>query len=143
MTAGEQDELFDALTCDPMELIERLGDEVDARIWPERLHLLFELHRNYNVKRVGWDEARATLDARDRCILLGEYLGGRQFIIPRGDAIRRALRDKLMWHQFTGRNYDELAERYGLSLMQVYRIMAEQKKLHASQYQGELFAGND
>ena len=135
----QQQTMFDALTCDPMELIERLGDDVDTRRWPERLHTLYEIHRNYNAKRLRMSERAAQHDARDRCILVGDYLGGRGFILPRGDALRRALRDKQMWLDFTGNNYEALAATYGLHLMHVYRIIAQQRALFAAPLPGRLF----
>ena len=137
----QQHTMFDALTCDPMELIERLGDDVETRKWPARLHTLYEVHRHYNAKRLRMSADSAERDARDRCILIGDYLGGRGFILPRGDALRKALRDKQMWLEFTGNNYEELSARYNLHLMHVYRIIAEQRALFSAPPQGQLFGG--
>lgn len=137
--SSEQGTMFDALTCDPIELIEQLGSEVDTRKWPERLHTLFELHRAFNL-RLGMPPEQASQDARDRCILIGDYVGGRMFILPRGDALRVALRDKLIWQEFNGRNHEQLAERHGLHITHVYRILAEQRSLYRARLQGRLFS---
>lgn len=134
-----QKTMFDALTCDPLDLIDQLGDDADTRRWPARLHQLFELHRHYNTKRAGMDEDDASIDARDRCILIGDYLGGRGFIIPRGDALRQALRDKCIWLAYTGHNHEELAGRFGLHITHVYRILREQRALFKAKQQGRLF----
>lgn len=135
----EQAELFDPMTADPIELINHLGDtDPDELRWPKRLHDLFELHRAYNL-RLGMDPEDAALDARDRCILLGDYLGARPYNIPRGDALRIALRDKLIWAQFTGRNHEALAARYGLDLVHLYRILRQQRRLSRGKLQGKLF----
>lgn len=134
----QQDTMFDALTCDALDLIEHLGDDVELRKWPERLHTLYEVHRQYNLRR-GMTPEQASVDARDRCILLGDYIGGRSFILPRGDALRAALRDKLIWLEFSGNNHDELAARYTLHITQVYRILREQRALYRERHQGRLF----
>lgn len=133
-----QHTMFDALTCDPMELIDQLGTDVDLRKWPERLHQLYELHRAFNLRR-GMGAEQAALDARDRCILLGDYLGGRPYNLPRGDALRVALRDKQIYLEFNGKNHEQLAERYGLDVTHVYRILRVQNKLYRAKMQGKLF----
>lgn len=138
MNRAEQGEIFDALTCDAVDLIERLGDDVDTRKWPDRLHKLFELHRQFNLRR-GMSDDLASIDARDRCLLLGDYLGGRVFNLPRGDALRQALRDKLIWREFRGNNHEALAERYGLDVTHVYRILRQQRELYRTKLQGRLF----
>lgn len=140
MRPERQDQLFDALTCDPMQLIEQLGDADAADLkWPRRLHELYELHLAFNLRR-GMAAEAAAADARDRCILLGDYLGGKMFILPRGDSLRLALRDKQIWSEFDGRNHEVLAARYGLTLQQIYRVLATQGKLNRSKLQGRLFA---
>jgi len=134
----QQATMFDALTCDPMELIDQLGDDVDLRKWPERLHQLFEILRAFNLRR-GMSADQASLDARDRCILIGDYLGGRPYNLPRGDALRIALRDKQIFLEFTGANHEELADRYGLDVTHIYRILRQQRRLYQAKLQGQLF----
>lgn len=137
---SQNDELFDALTCDPLDLIDRLGDDVDSRKWPERLHQMYELMRHFNLRRCGMDEPVAALDARDRCIVIGDYLGGRVLSLPRGTALRAALRDKQIWRGFTGDNHEALAARHNLDVRSIYRIIALQRKLYReAALQGKLF----
>lgn len=138
MDPQEQTTLFDAMTCDVLDLIEHAG-EVDQRVWPQRLHQLFEIHRAYNRTRLRMPDAQAAADARDRSILLGDYLGGRQFILPRGDALRQALRDKQIWLEFTGNNAEALAEKHKLHITHLYRILREQRVLFTAKIQGRLF----
>lgn len=133
-----QQTLFDAMTCDALDLIEQAGD-LDTRCWPQRLHQVFELHRAYNINRLRMPEPAASADARDRSILLGDYLGGRQFILPRGDALRIALRDKLIWLEFTGNNAEALADKHKLHITHLYRILREQRVLFTAKFQGRLF----
>lgn len=131
---------MDATTCDPLDLIEQLGDDLELRKWPARLHDLYTLHREFNERRRGMTPDAAALDARDRCILLANYLGGRAYNIPRGDALRIALRDKQIHEEFNGKNHEELADRYGLNIITVYRIIRQQIKLsRESRMRGRLF----
>ncbi len=134
----DQPALFDALTCDALDLIDRLGDEVDGLKWPERLHTLYELIRQMNL-RAGMTEQKAALDARDRCIVIGDYLGGRAYNIPRGDALRLALRDKQIWLDSRGNNHEALARQHDLDVTHLYRILRQQKALYQSKLQGRLF----
>lgn len=139
MATREQAELFDPMSADPVELIEHLGDtDPDELRWPKRLHELFEIHRAFNLRN-GMAPEAAALDARDRCILLGDYLGARPYNIPRGDALRLALRDKLIWLAFNGRNHEELARQHGLDLVHLYRVLRQQRRLARGKMQGKLF----
>lgn len=141
MSQAQQKTMFDALTCDSLDLIQHLGDDVEicAR-WPERLHTLFELHREYNL-RAGMSETAAAIDARDRCILLGDYMGGRAYNLPRGDALRLAVRDKLIWLEARAGNYEQIASRHGLDVTHIYRIVRQQRALYKAKMQGRLFEG--
>lgn len=48
---AEQPELFDALTCDPLDLIERGGDALsDISRWPQRLRELFDIEYRYSLR---------------------------------------------------------------------------------------------
>jgi Mor family transcriptional regulator len=49
-----------------------------------------------------------------------------------------AARDELIWREFNGRNYAELARRHGLTEMRVRQIVAEQRARDVQQRQGRL-----
>lgn len=70
---------------------------------------------------------------------LSNYAGGRQLYMPKGDVLERALRDREIWGKYTGRNVDDLAESFDLTVVQVYSIIAEQRALHRQRIQPSLF----
>jgi len=116
-----------------------MGDRVPpAHQWPPLLAELFDVLFAYN-KRQGIDEETAAIDARDRCVLLAGYFGGRMMYIPTGEKLQNALRDAVIWHEFKGNNQNELAEKYGLTVVRIYQILAEQRALCVKERQGRLF----
>lgn len=52
---------------------------------------------------------------------------GCQIYIPKQDAMKRAQRDQAIWRGFTGHNHVELANRYKLTVTQIYDILARQR----------------
>jgi len=73
--------------------------------------------------------------ARNITISLAHYLGGRQTYLPRDVRLQRALRDYRIYRDFRGRNYEALARREGLTVTQVYNIVAAQRKLFRNRVQ--------
>jgi Mor family transcriptional regulator len=72
--------------------------------------------------------------------------GGAMFYLPRGDSLRRAVRDLEIWHDYDGTVMGKsgsvaLAKRYALSEIHIYRIVARQRGLHRAQTQSELRFG--
>jgi Mor family transcriptional regulator len=135
----EQAPMFDPRSCDALDLIEHLGDEVPPESrWPKTLADLFRVLEAYN-RRAGMSDERAALDARDRVVLIGEYFGGRMVYIPKGDALRTAALHAQIWSEFTGRNHEDLAQRYGINVVSIYDILKQQRKLFQRRIQGRLF----
>jgi Mor family transcriptional regulator len=138
---GDQSSLFDPRTCDALDLIEHIGDEVPAENrWPKTLAEIFRVHEAYNLRR-GMTSDRAALDARDRTILLGEYLGGRMLYLPKGEALRTAVLHALIWRDFRGHNHEELAAKYQINIVSIYEILRAQRALSSHRMQGRLFEG--
>jgi Mor family transcriptional regulator len=136
---SDQGELFNPVDADPMDLLSHLGDRVpDRRLWPENLANLFEVMQAYNLRQ-RLDPLAAALDARDRCIVLGEYCGGRQYYIPTGEPLRIALRDAIIFHESRRGNNRAMAKRFGLTERQIFHIVAEQTRLFIELRQGKLF----
>jgi Mor family transcriptional regulator len=92
-------------------------------------------------RRRGEDEDVALADAQHTVLVLAEYQGGRQYYLPRGAALRNALRDRVIYHQAKRGNIDTLAERYGITTRRVEQIVAEQHAIQVRSRQGQLFAG--
>lgn len=138
MTA--QPELFNALTCDPLDLIERAGDVVTDRArWPQRMTELFDVLYAYNL-RMGMQADTAAPDAAERTFLIADYLGGSVVYLPRGDALRRAVRDAEAYRRHTGNNTEQLAREYGMTTTKFYELIAREKARRVRRMQGRLFA---
>lgn len=131
--------LFDAVECDIVDLLEHMGDELPEREqWPERLHELWTV-TVAALRRREPDLQRCELLARDVVIAIGDYLGGRNWIIPRGDALRTALRDAEIYRVSRRGNAQQLATDLGLHITQLHRIIRQQHRLHQRKMQGRLF----
>lgn len=92
-------------------------------------------------RRLGFDDAQAAKMATSGVLAIAEYLGGRTAYLPRGDRLRKALRDAEIYHRARRGNIRKLAEEYRLSDLQIYRIVREQKELHLAKVQGRLNFG--
>lgn len=139
MNTPEQSGMFDALTCDPMELIERASEEVLAvKKWPQRMAEFFAVEEAYNLRR-GMSAEDAARDAAERVVLLADYIGGRVVYLPTGEQIRRAARDAVMFRLEGRMSIDEMARRFDMSVANVYNILATQRRLYKERLQGRLF----
>ena len=135
--------MFDPMSADPMDLIEHMGNRVPPQHqWPPLLADIFAVLRAYNLRN-GLDETDAAVDARDRCVLLADYFGGRMVYMPTGERLHQALRDAMIWTEFRGNNHLALAEKYDLTVVRVYQILAEQRSLMVKERQGKLFNEGD
>jgi|LNFM01.1.fsa_nt_gb Mor family transcriptional regulator len=136
---AEQPELFDALTCDPLDLIERGGEALaETSRWPQRLQELFDIELRYS--RRSMDEKSASADAGARTILIADYLGGSSIYLPRGDALRQAVRDAIIYARYKGQaNHDELAREFGMTSIHLYEVIAREKRRQLKRRQGRLF----
>jgi len=70
---------------------------------------------------------------------IGQYLGGAQFYLPRGDALQRYIRDIEIWDAFTGNNTKQLARKYHLTEKSIYEIVARMRKIEHQRRQPDLF----
>lgn len=105
--------------------------EPDRRVWPKGLVMLADVVENAFVnKGRGTDEAR---DLAETAIeALAFYAGGRSFYLPKGAALKVALKHQQIFKEFTGDNVSELAQRHNLTEVQIYAILAQQRELRRS-----------
>lgn len=130
----------DAMTCDPADLVARGGAAArDTSKWPQRMVELFDIQYHYNIKTLGQDEEAAAKDAAERVVLIAGYLGGRMLYLPRGDELRRHLRNSTMFKLAGRLSHAQLATAYRLTERQVYDILEEQTRLFRDRFQGKLF----
>ena len=54
---------------------------------------------------------------------LAEAVGGAGVYIPTADSIERHERDEAIWREFKGDNHAELARRYGVTTIHIYRLI--------------------
>lgn len=131
-------ELFNALTCDPMDLIEQAGDAMEDRArWPQRLVELFDVEFAYSKRKM--DADAAAHDAAARTILIADYLGGSSIYLPRGDALRQAVHEASVYARHKGNNHDELAREIGITTTKLYELLAREKRRRLRKMQGRLF----
>ncbi|MCX9112956.1 transcriptional regulator [Aeromonas veronii] len=113
------------------QLVDRLdqipASELTAK-WPKALSELVEVLA-CELARGGMAQEQAKAQARKLALVQAHYMGGRAYYIPTGEHLKAALRDRAIWDEFNGRNIDQLARKHGLSVPQVYAIVASQRQL--------------
>lgn len=108
-------------------------DVLDDRLkWPEGLAFLAE-HTEAALMRLGFDKGPAFRLANVVLSSLAFAAGGRVFYLPNGDVLQKAMRDREIWHQFNGRNVNELADKYKMTAVHVYHILKRQRALNKLQ----------
>lgn len=117
-----------------------LDDPRLADRWPELLVEMIDVVTD-RYRRRGMDAGEAGALARLAVTALAQHFGGRPVYLPRGDRLKKALRDKQIWDEFTGDNVFALAERHRLTTKQIYEILDAQRKHHRARVQPGLFGG--
>ncbi len=141
MTIEREEEQADMFGLDTSQdlLSGPLDEALDDRVrWPEGLTFLAE-HAEAALIRLGFEKMQAVRLANVVLTQLAFGCGGRAFYLPVGDLLKKQLRDREIWHQFNGRNVDDLARDYQLTQMQIYAILKKQRALNVNKYQGSLF----
>lgn len=110
--------------------------------WPSMLAELVDVLRA-SFRRRGRGEAEAIAEAQHAALAIGEYLGGRQIYLPRGDRLKEWLRDRAIYLEYNGSNKDELARRNGISDRRIEQIAAEQRAVYIRKIQPDLFRFDD
>lgn len=132
--------LFDdpdaALLLDQMEHIPT--EELAAK-WPERISALFHVLQS-ELSRNGIDTERSIQLAAKCAGAIAWYMGGRAMYFPTGESMTKALRDNLIFAEFTGNNIEALSHKYHLSHPTLYQIIAAQRKALSRRLQPDMFA---
>lgn len=124
-----------------IELIERGTLDVPEDRWAPMLAAMVAVLES-TYRRLGLGDAQAAKLATAGVLAQAAYAGGRMLYLPRGDRLRKALRDAEIYHRARRGNIRQLADEYGLTDIHVYRICREQKELHLSKVQGRLNFGD-
>lgn len=115
---------------------EALADATERGRWPLRLLELADVAEATLARHPG---ATAREQAERLVIEIAQYFGGRPVYLPRGDALKRALRDRRIWRDSGKLSPDELATREGVCLQQVYKIIGGMRALEKRRRQPGLF----
>lgn len=134
MKAKQMDMLGDApLDSSLLDHLDHLPAEQNA--WPT---ILLELHGvlQQRLQKRGIDVPEIALE----CVLdIGEYMGGMQVYLPRGDRLRQQIRDMKIWNEFNGSNTKILARRYDVTEKTIYEVCARMRKMELAKRQPDLF----
>lgn len=69
-----------------------------------------------------------------------EHFGGQMLYMPKGELWQRRRVWQAMWADFNGRNHDELAKKFGMNVVGVYRVLAIMRAEHRKRVQGDMFS---
>jgi Mor family transcriptional regulator len=127
-------DLFEHAPTDPS----RVKIDPPSDRWPTTLAEIIEVLRVSFMRR-GLTEAAALDEAQAATLALSTWLGGRQVYLPNGERVRLAIRDRLIYLEYNGRNKSELAARYRLTERSVETIAAEQRAIHIRKIQPDMF----
>lgn len=116
----------------------RVSIDAPSDAWPSMLAELVDVLRA-SFQRRGRNEGDAIAEAQYAALAIGEYLGGRQIYLPRGDRLKEWLRDRAIYLEYNGGNKEELARRHGLSDRRIEQIAAEQRAVYIRRIQPDLF----
>jgi len=112
-----------------------MNDEL-TRKWPSTLVELLGIAEEVAQRHVPAETANTL--AYDLINAIADSFGGIQTYIPKGDALKRALRDHAIYQEFRQGNADQLARKHGLTEAQIYSIYKTQYQLHIRKIQPSL-----
>lgn len=129
-----QTDLFNT-PLDPsiLDHTDHLPDE--SHCWPSVLMELMGVIQNRLTQR-GIDMPELPLEV---VLDIGEYMGGSQVYLPKGDRLRQHVRDMQIWNEFNGRNIKTLARKHHVTDKTIYEICARMRKIEQAKRQPDLF----
>lgn len=113
-------------------------DDLPKERWPRDLVAAIEV-QEAAFQRLGYSEEEAFKLARAGVLALAEYGGGRQWYLPRGDALMTAMRDAEIYRRAHRGNVMALASEFKLTERHIWRICRQQYALHIRKIQPPLF----
>lgn len=70
---------------------------------------------------------------------LAAHWGGQNLYFPKGSSIKLGERDRQIYDDFNGSNHHELARKYDITLVWLYKIVKAARKEEISRRQGDMF----
>lgn len=98
------------------------------RVWPKLLVDKLEVAKAALIE-AGANEDRAREIAIIVLRALARYHGGHSVYLPTGDVLDQALKYYRIWQECGKSSVRELAEKYGMTEVHIYRIIAKQRAL--------------
>lgn len=87
----------------------------------------------------GTPEEAAQKIAQEAAEAVRKNFGGQLLYIPRGHRFDLSQRDIEIWNKFTGRNQQQLAAEYKMSVIHIYRIIARVGMAQRKRMQPDMF----
>lgn len=139
MSTEEQHDLLgdDSYSEELLDYLENVPADVREK-WPKDLAALCDIYDS-ELKRLGVSDADAHRISLTLLLAQANYGGGRMYYMPKGDRLRQAVRDRKIYHEFNGRNHEELAKRHGLTVQRIYEIVKRQSEIERARVQPKLF----
>ena len=85
------------------------------------------------------DAEKASQIANELMYIISKHWGGQSLYIVKIDGFLADDRDIKIYSEFNGHNHAELAQKYGLSTIYIYRIVKRMSELEKSKKQPDLF----
>jgi Mor family transcriptional regulator len=127
------DQLFpdDSDKLDPNKVLAHMQDPTVLNRWEGTLREMVEIAEaklNGEMK----ESATAAELARHVVFAICDALGGSVIYLPRGDSLKRGMRDAAIFHDWKEKGLQplELARKYRLVNQTIYDIIAKQRALH-------------
>lgn len=144
MSNGELFSSGDIDKLDPDKVLAQMNDAVALKRWEGTLIEMAGIAESKLQTLLPEKADDVPAIARAVVYALCETMGGAVVYLPRGNAVRRALRDSEIFREWREKNArpDALGRKFDLSSQAVYDIIARQRVLHRQQ-EPDLFGYED
>ena len=144
MSNGDLFEKGEVDKLDPDKVLAHMEDAVVLARWQGTLVEMSSFVENQLFKMLPDRLEEVPKIARAVVYAICQTMGGAVVYIPRGDTLRRALRDAEIFREWRDKNVrpDALVRKFDLSSPAVYDIIARQRALHR-QLEPDLFGYQD
>ena len=142
---NDQHDLFGAQPDDSLIHAIDQGEFSDPARWPLALAEMTD-RIIQTLGELGHTPEQARLTGQRIAADLAIHHGGSHFYMPKGDSLKRSLRDQRIWAEHDGTVHGPagvkaLARKHRMSDMAIYKILKTQRQLHLKSLQGDLFEG--
>lgn len=144
MSNGELFESGEVDKLDPEKVLAQMSDEVVLKRWEGTLIELASL-AEFKLRQLLPDRPDDVANiARAVVLAICETMGGSVVYLPRGNAVRRAMRDSEIFREWREKSQrpDVLGRKFDLASQTIYDIIARQRVLHRQQ-EPDLFGYED